>query len=69
MLTAATLTAAELAEITGKRRSDAQARVLDFMGIAYATRPNGTLAVLREVMERRLGGAGTIQPREPQLQP
>lgn len=64
-----TLSPAELREFTGKRRCDAQARVLDHMGVPYSTRPDGTLAVLRSVVERALGGAGTIGRPEPQLMP
>lgn len=64
-----TLSAPELRELTGKRRSDAQARVLEHMGIAYSRRPDGSLAVLRAVAERLLGGDGTIKRHEPELQP
>lgn len=65
-----TLSADELRELTGKRRSDAQARTLDFMRIPYSTRPNGTIAVLRILAERALGGAGTMAPAaEPELMP
>lgn len=66
-----TLTPDELRELTGCRRSDAQARALEHMGIPFSARPNGTLAVLRTVVERALGADGTMAPtpREPQLQP
>jgi len=65
-----TLTPAELRELTGRRRADAQARSLEHMGIPYSTRPNGTLAVLRAVVERALGGTITPTPRpEPELMP
>lgn len=64
------LSADDLRELTGKRRSDAQARALDFMRIPYSTRPNGTIAVLRVVAERALGGTGTIaHAAEPELMP
>jgi hypothetical protein len=63
------LTSDELVELTGRRRSDAQARTLDHMGIPYSKRPNGSIAVLRVVAERALGGTMTATPREPQLQP
>lgn len=45
------LTDKELEELTGKVRSAAQARVLDFMGIIYKQRPDGTLAVVRYQLE------------------
>ncbi len=64
-----TLSPRELSELTGKRRSDAQARVLSHMGIPFTTRPDGTLAVLRAAVEARLGGAGRIERPEPQLMP
>ena len=64
-----TLSPAELRELTERRRSDAQARVLDHMGIPYQVRPDGSLAVLRIVAERALGGTGTMTFQEPQLQP
>ncbi len=64
-----TLTPDELRALTGHRRSDAQARALSFMRIPYTLRPNGTVAVLRSVAERALGGAGTVTARAPQLQP
>lgn len=64
------LSADDLRELTGKRRSDAQARTLDFMRIPYSTRPNGTIAVLRVVAERALGGTGTmVAVAEPELMP
>jgi hypothetical protein len=65
-----TLAPRELSELTGKRRGDAQARVLSHMGIPFTTRPDCTLAVLRAVVERALGGMpGTIERPEPQLMP
>ena len=64
-----TLNPDELRALTGHRRSDAQARALSFMRIHYSLRPNGSVAVLRAVAERALGGAGTVAPRGPQLQP
>lgn len=65
------LSADDLHELTGRRRSDAQARVLEHMGIPFVPRPNGTLAVLRSVAEKVLGGDGRMAatPAEPELQP
>jgi hypothetical protein len=61
-----TLSPDELRELTGRRRADAQARVLDFMHIPYLTRPNGTLAVLRIHVE--VGATMPLQT-QPELQP
>lgn len=63
-----TLSPDELRDLTGKRRADAQARVLDFMGIPYKTRPNGSLAVLRVHVEVGATIALSAKP-EPELQP
>lgn len=66
-----TLTPEELRELTGKRRSDAQRRALNEMGISYVVRPDRSLAVLRRHAEAVLaGGEATIRaPVEPELQP
>lgn len=40
----------ELEELTGKSRHKAQAKVLDFMGIPYKLRPDGSLVVLRSYL-------------------
>ena len=63
-----TLTRAELAELTGKTRSDAQRRVLDYMSLPYRVRPDQTLAVLRSHVVQ-LQGDTMPAPREPELQP
>jgi hypothetical protein len=62
-----TLTADELRELTGKRRSDAQRRVLEHMGIPFFERPDGTLAVLRASVEPAHGGR--MPATEPELMP
>lgn len=64
-----TLTPDELRELTGKTKPSAQRRALDFMGVAYRQRPDGSLAVLRSLAEEALGGAATMPktPREPEL--
>lgn len=62
-----TLTPAELRELTGKRRCDAQRRVLEHMGIPFFGRPDGTLAVLRAHVETT--PSGTIPAAEPELMP
>lgn len=63
-----TLSAAELRELTAKRRSDAQRRALDQMGLRYAVRPDKSLAVLRSHVEQVLGlPTATMRTREPEL--
>jgi len=66
---ALTLTPLELQDLTNHRRSDAQARVLKHMGVPFATRPDGSLVVLRVAVETLLGGGGTMARPEPQLLP
>lgn len=50
-----TLTAAELQEITGKRRYRAQARALAQMGISYRIRPDGFPLVARSHFDEIMG--------------
>lgn len=57
----------EIIALTGKRRSDAQRRALDRMGVRYAVRPDGSLAVLRAHVERILDVVEFTKMREPQL--
>lgn len=49
------LTSDELASLTARTRPAAQRRVLDALGVAYAVRPDGTLIVARDPVERMLG--------------
>ena len=60
-----TLTPDELRQLTAKRRSDAQRRVLDAMGIRYMVRPDGSLAVLRVLV---MPSRAYTMP-EPEVQP
>jgi hypothetical protein len=48
------LTAAELAELTGKDRGSAQCRVLNALGIPHRRRPDGKVIVLREAAQDAL---------------
>lgn len=58
------LTPQELETLTGKRRPSAQSRALDFMGVFYRKRPDGSLAVLASHVE----APGIARPpREPNL--
>lgn len=45
----------EIAGLTGRKRKDAQARALKFMGIEHRIRPDGSVAVLRHHVEHELG--------------
>ena len=56
------LTPEELAELTGRCRSDAQVRVLRFMGIEHRIRPDGKVVALRSHVDAVLG-AVTIHPK------
>jgi Domain of unknown function (DUF4224) len=59
----------ELVELTEKTRPSAQARVLDFMGIFYRPRPDGSLAVLRIHVETPAEYPAKLGRPEPVLQP
>ena len=58
------LTQDEIKALTGKRRSDAQARELAHMGIPYRVRRDGSIAVLLSDVETR-----PARVREPELMP
>jgi hypothetical protein len=66
------LTAQEVRDLTGMQRPSAQVRALKSMGIECRQRPDGSVVVLRAVVEAVLGG-GLITPKveplipEPQL--
>lgn len=51
------LDAAEVVELTGKQRHDAQVRALRFMGIEHRVRPDGSVAVSKAHVEQTLGVA------------
>lgn len=51
------LTPEELAELTGRRRSDAQAAALRSMGIEHLRRPDGRIVVSRAHVDAMLGVA------------
>lgn len=62
------LTAAEVRDLTGREHRDAQRKALDSMGIRYAERPDGSLVVLRRLVELVLGLLDDPQgpPSEPE---
>ena len=61
------LTAQEVRDLTGMQRPSAQARALKSMGIECRRRPDGSVVVLRAVVEAVLGG-GLITPKvEPSM--
>lgn len=45
----------ELATLTGRTRADAQARVLNSMGIEHRRRPDGSIVVARAHVDAQLG--------------
>lgn len=47
----------EVNELTGKKRKSAQIRALRSMGIEHKIRPDGTVAVSRNHVEKILGGS------------
>lgn len=57
------LTPRELANLTQRTRSYAQARVLDYMAIPYRRRPDGSLVVLRA----HLDAPQTVGSRRPNM--
>ncbi|WP_028354799.1 DUF4224 domain-containing protein [Bordetella petrii] len=60
-----TLNASEIVEITHRKRTSAQARVLKALGIRFQIRPDGSLLVYRHAVDK--GRLDTIPAREPQL--
>lgn len=48
----------EVAQLTGRTRSDAQVRALRFMGIEHKVRPDGSVAVLRSHVQQVFGDSG-----------
>lgn len=55
------LSDSQIKGITRKDRYTAQAKVLDFMGVPYRRRPDGSLVVSRVAYERTMGG---LTPQE-----
>lgn len=62
------LTSAELRELTRHRRCDAQRRELDFLGLPYRVRRDGSLVVLRSDLGLSRRGEAD-EPPEPELMP
>ena len=58
------LTAKEIQELTQRNRPGWQARVLEYMGIPYKRRPDGSLVVLRIHLE---APQDTRPRRQPQV--
>lgn len=58
----------DLIALTGKTRRDAQARALDFMGVGYKLRPDGSVVVMRASVEHCFGfGLVSKKTRKPEL--
>ena len=54
----------ELEGLTSRTQAAAQARVLDFMGITYTKRPDGSLVVSKSHVEHLLGGVYDSKPNK-----
>jgi hypothetical protein len=64
------LTSDELVELTERRRSSSQVKVLRFMGIEHRVRPDGSVAVLRAHVEATMGGGGaTVEKKQKPFEP
>lgn len=61
------LTPDEIYMLTNRKRKTAQAVVLRHMGIDFLTRPDGSIAVLREHVNKVM--RGVIMPRTSKPQP
>lgn len=59
------LTEEEVVSLTNKVRHFAQAKALKFMGIEHKRRPDGSVAVLREHINKKLGGETSARSRQP----
>ncbi|MHB0991670.1 MAG: DUF4224 domain-containing protein [Burkholderiales bacterium] len=57
------LTQGELVELTGRQRSQAQMKVLRFMGIEHRQRPDGRIIVLRAHVDRIFGATDVAQKK------
>ena len=57
------LTPEEIADLTGRSRRDAQAKVLALMGVEHRLRPDRSIVVLRAHVEKLLGGVTADPPR------
>lgn len=64
------LTREEVEALTAKQRTDAQAHELDLMGVIYKRRIDGSVVVLRALVEQLFGLTSGAQPprrREPRM--
>lgn len=63
------LTDEEITQLTKRKRSDAQHKALNQMGVDHLMRPDGSLAVLRQQMNAVFGfqdkSAKAKKPQEP----
>jgi len=58
------LTDEEVEALTGKKRKPSQSRALSFMGIEHKMRPDGSLVVLRTMVEKILGDVVMTKTRK-----
>jgi hypothetical protein len=59
------LTTDEIVQLTGRTRHSAQRRALQFMAIDHKERPDGSLVVLRSVLDAAAGIRHSIKRTEP----
>lgn len=59
----------EVREMTGRVQRNAQAKMLRSLGIIFKTRADGTLLVLREHVEKELGGKVDAKRKAKDFQP
>jgi hypothetical protein len=59
------LTPEEVVQLTGRLRRSAQRRALHFMAIDHKERPDGSIMVLRSVLDATLGIGHSTKRREP----
>jgi Domain of unknown function (DUF4224) len=59
----------ELIELTHRRRSDAQIRMLRAMGIEHRIRADGSVAVMRAHIEKLFGAVTPSERRERNSEP
>lgn len=63
------LTDAELHELTGRQRRDAQVKMLLYMGIDHRVRADGTVVVLKSHIDKVFGGVAEQTVKVKRVEP